>query len=158
MSVIFSEIGEKINISFNDSNNILNEIDSVFKKIGVTKFDVQLLDINKLNLFEYTDRINSLLNNKSIIYVYSINERFEIFKQFFLNIYKEKSNNLISSSLMFEEEISEENNLFYRVDSSINYNLEMINNLINNNILNISNSIKYLLNYLNNKIKETENI
>ena len=158
MSVIFSEIGEKINISFNNSNNILNEIDSVFKKIGVTKFDVQLLDINKLNLFEYTDRINSLLNNKNIIYVYSINERFEIFKQFFLNIYKEKSNNLISSSFMFEEEISEENNLFYRVDSSINYNLEMINNLINNNIFNISNSIKYLLNYLNNKIKETENI
>ena len=94
MFFIFSEIGEKVKIPYNDNNNILfSYIELIFKKIGITKYDIELLDINKQDLFEYTDEINPILNNKKIIYIYSINEKYEIYKNYFLNIFKDKNLN-----------------------------------------------------------------
>ena len=169
MYFIFSEIGEKVKIPYNDNNNILeSDIDLIFKKIGITKYDIELLDINKQDLFEYTNGINSNLTNKNIIYIYSINEKYEIYKNYFLNIFKNKSLN--SSLLSFEEEISDEKNLddlyclinktfnlFHKVNNSISDNLQMIDNLLKNNILNISNSIQYLLDFLKKQISDTGN-
>ena len=169
MYFIFSEIGEKVKIPYNDNNNILfSDIELIFKKIGITKYDIELLDINKQDLFEYTDEINPILNNKKIIYIYSINEKYEIYKNYFLNIFKNKSLN--SSLLSFEEEISDEKNLddlyclinktfnlFHKVNNSISDNLQMIDNLLKNNIINISNSIQYLLDFLKKQISDTGN-
>ena len=107
MFFIFSEIGEKVKIPYNENNNILySDIELLFKKIGVTKYDIELLDINKQDLFEYTNGINSNFTNKNIIYIYSINEKYEIYKNYFLNIFKNKSVN--PSLLSFEEEVSDE--------------------------------------------------
>ena len=167
MFFIFSEIGEKVKIPYNENNNILySDIELLFKKIGVTKYDIELLDINKQDLFEYTNGINSNFTNKNIIYIYSINEKYEIYKNYFLNIFKNKSVN--PSLLSFEEEVSEEKNLddlyclinktfnlFHKVNNSISDNLQMIDNLLKNNILNISNSIQYLLDFLKKQINDT---
>ena len=169
MFFIFSEIGEKVKIPYNENNNILySDIELLFKKIGVTKYDIELLDINKQDLFEYTNGINSNFTNKNIIYIYSINEKYEIYKNYFLNIFKNKSLN--SSLLSFEEEISDEKNLddlyclinktfnlFHKVNNSISDNLQMIDNLLKNNIINISNSIQYLLDFLKKQISDTGN-
>ena len=168
MFFIFSEIGEKVKIPYNDNNNILfSDIELIFKKIGITKYDIELLDINKQDLFEYTDEINPILNNKKIIYIYSINEKYEIYKNYFLNIFKDK--NLNHPLLSFEQEISDEKNLddlyclinktfnlFHNVNNSISDNLQMIDNLLKNNLINISNSIKYLLDFLKKQINDTE--
>ncbi len=167
MFFIFSEIGEKVKIPYNENNNILySDIELLFKKIGVTKYDIELLDINKQDLFEYTNGINSNITNKNIIYIYSINEKYEIYKNYFLNIFKNKSVN--PSLLSFEEEVSDEKNLddlyclinktfnlFHKVNNSISDNLQMIDNLLKNNILNISNSIQYLLDFLKKQINDT---
>ena len=168
MFFIFSEIGEKVKIPYNDNNNILfSDIELIFKKIGITKYDIELLDINKQDLFEYTNGINSNFTNKNIIYIYSINEKYEIYKNYFLNIFKDK--NLNHPLLSFEQEISDEKNLddlyclinktfnlFHNVNNSISDNLQMIDNLLKNNLINISNSIKYLLDFLKKQINDTE--
>ena len=71
MFFIFSVIWEKVKIPYNDNNNILfSDIELIFKKIGITKYDIELLDINKQDLFEYTDEINPILNNKKMYCFY----------------------------------------------------------------------------------------
>ena len=201
--LIIGEIGQQIRIS--STKDLIKKFESSLKDLGLTKNDIILISSKSLNNISYLlqslnisinnkekknnsnykEKYNDIFNSnkKEDYYLYSITNRYEIYKQQFENKYKSliENNSFISSKELFGGGLGGDdiflsgnkftfnnNNLqeqklishikevytsFKSISININSNLSLSHSLIDDNIGNFYKSLSVLHNYYKSQLQ-----
>ena len=128
INIYLSEIGETLKISVNE--NIYKNLENSLKKhIGINIKDILILNSNSQNL--NLDILNNNNINDNNLYIYSLDNNYELYKRYFNEIFKTKNEN-------FNFYVS--NELLQTFNFNFNFNFNNNNNINNNNIKNKENN------------------
>ena len=130
--LIISEFGQQRRIS--SQKDLIKNLDISFKDLGLTKNDIILISSNDLDnktdiILSQNKKDNGNLNEiKEDYYLFSVNNRYEIYKQEFDNRIKAQleNNSFISTKELLGDRLS----VNYKNDSYINGNNQQNNNNI----------------------------
>ena len=130
--LIISEFGQQRRIS--SQKDLIKNLDISFKDLGLTKNDIILISSNDLDnktdiILSQNKKDNGNLNEiKEDYYLFSVNNRYEIYKQEFDNKIKAQleNNSFISTKELLGDRLS----VNYKNDSYINGNNQQNNNNI----------------------------
>ena len=163
---------------------MLKNIETSFKDFGLTKNDIMLISSNDLDnktnlVLSSNKKENDLSEIKEDYYLYSMNNKYEIYKQEFENKIKIQIENnsfistkdllgdrlsfingndkyFINNNIQIQEDISHVQEIytnFKSISFNINSNIDLMHSLVNKNIENINKSLLILYNYYKNRIK-----
>ena len=128
INIYLSEIGETLKISVNE--NLYKNLENSLKKhIGINIKDILILNSNSQNL--NLDILNNNNINDNNLYIYSLDNNYELYKRYFNEIFKTKNEN-------FNFYVS--NELIQTFNFNFNFNFNNNNNINNNNNKNNENN------------------
>ena len=178
--LIISELGQQRRIS--SSKDLSKNLEISYKDFGLTKNDIILISANDLE-----NKTNLKENEiKDDYYLFSLDNKYEIYKQEFENKLKTQiennlyisnkdllgdrlsinfingnnSNKYLNNIIQIQKEISHVQEIYNNFKShsiSINSNFDLMHSLMNKNIVNINKSLSILYNYYKNRIKNIQN-
>ena len=178
--LIISELGQQRRIS--SQKDLSKNLEISYKDFGLTKNDIILISSNDLE-----NKTNLKENEiKDDYYLFSLDNKYEIYKQEFENKLKAQiennlyipnkdllgdrlsinfingnnSNKYFNNNIQIQKEISHVKEIYTNFKShsiSINSNFDLMHSLMNKNIVNINKSLSILYNYYKNRIKNIQN-
>ena len=178
--LIISELGQQRRIS--SQKDLSKNLEISYKDFGLTKNDIILISSNDLE-----NKTNLKENEiKDDYYLFSLDNKYEIYKQEFENILKAQiennlyipnkdllgdrlsinfingnnSNKYFNNKIQIQKEIYHVQEIYTNFKShsiSINSNFDLMHSLMNKNIVNINKSLSILYNYYKNRIKNIQN-
>ena len=178
--LIISELGQQRRIS--SQKDLSKNLEISYKDFGLTKNDIILISSNDLE-----NKTNLKENEiKDDYYLFSLDNKYEIYKQEFENKLKAQiennlyipnkdllgdrlsinfingnnSNKYFNNKIQIQKEISHVQEIYTNFKShsiSINSNFDLMHSLMNKNIVNINKSLSILYNYYKNRIKNIQN-